>query len=141
MKRNINMNFIGKHLQLIDILLLTVFVGAAVGLYFDVPARLQGTSVNERPSQPYTCPMHPEVLSDQPGNCPKCGMALTAVFEAENSNAHGGCGAAEQHGCCPKPEASKLTLPPGHPPIDMPQTHAGCAAASETAPSPATSSK
>ena len=24
----------------------------------------------------YTCPMHPEVVSDQPGNCPKCGMAL-----------------------------------------------------------------
>jgi len=24
----------------------------------------------------YTCPMHPEVTSDQPGTCPKCGMAL-----------------------------------------------------------------
>src|SRR5258707_222701 len=24
----------------------------------------------------YTCPMHPEVVSDQPGACPKCGMAL-----------------------------------------------------------------
>jgi len=24
----------------------------------------------------YTCPMHPEVISDKPGNCPKCGMAL-----------------------------------------------------------------
>ena len=24
----------------------------------------------------YTCPMHPEVLQDHPGNCPKCGMAL-----------------------------------------------------------------
>ena len=24
----------------------------------------------------YTCPMHPEVRSDQPGRCPKCGMAL-----------------------------------------------------------------
>lgn len=24
----------------------------------------------------YTCPMHPEVKSDKPGNCPKCGMKL-----------------------------------------------------------------
>ncbi len=24
----------------------------------------------------YTCTMHPEVLSDKPGKCPKCGMTL-----------------------------------------------------------------
>jgi len=24
----------------------------------------------------YTCSMHPEVKSDKPGDCPKCGMAL-----------------------------------------------------------------
>ena len=24
----------------------------------------------------YTCPMHPEVRQDEPGDCPKCGMAL-----------------------------------------------------------------
>ncbi len=27
----------------------------------------------------YTCPMHPEVIQDHPGNCPKCGMALEPV--------------------------------------------------------------
>ena len=24
----------------------------------------------------YTCPMHPEIVQDHPGDCPKCGMAL-----------------------------------------------------------------
>ena len=24
----------------------------------------------------YTCPMHPEVVQNGPGKCPKCGMAL-----------------------------------------------------------------
>lgn len=30
----------------------------------------------EPPGTTYTCPMHPEVRQDHPGNCPKCGMAL-----------------------------------------------------------------
>ena len=30
-------------------------------------------------SMTYTCPMHPEVIQDHPGNCPKCGMALEPV--------------------------------------------------------------
>ena len=36
----------------------------------------------------YTCPMHPEVQQDHPGNCPKCGMTLelktTSAVEEEN---------------------------------------------------------
>lgn len=27
----------------------------------------------------YTCPMHPEVVSDQPGKCPECGMNLEEI--------------------------------------------------------------
>ncbi len=36
----------------------------------------------------YTCPMHPEVRQDHPGNCPKCGMALEPIIpldEEDNS--------------------------------------------------------
>ena len=28
----------------------------------------------------YTCPMHPEIQQNQPGNCPKCGMTLEHVI-------------------------------------------------------------
>jgi hypothetical protein len=31
------------------------------------------------PGTIYTCPMHPEVRMDRPGNCPKCGMKLQPV--------------------------------------------------------------
>ena len=30
----------------------------------------------------YTCPMHPEIRRDQPGNCPKCGMTLEPLMPA-----------------------------------------------------------
>ncbi len=36
------------------------------------------------PNQTYTCPMHPEVTSDKPGHCPKCGMELVAKSDANH---------------------------------------------------------
>jgi YHS domain-containing protein len=42
----------------------------------------------------YTCPMHPEVQQDHPGDCPKCGMALepktvtAGTADEENTELH-----------------------------------------------------
>jgi P-type Cu+ transporter len=42
-----------------------------------------------QPGTIYTCPMHPEVQQDHPGNCPKCGMSLEPMLptleEGENA--------------------------------------------------------
>ena len=40
-------------------------------------APAKGAAETAKPSKVvYTCPMHPEVTSDKPGKCPKCGMDL-----------------------------------------------------------------
>ena len=37
----------------------------------------------------YTCPMHPDVKSDKPGKCPKCGMKMEKKMMAkEHMHAH-----------------------------------------------------
>jgi hypothetical protein len=38
-----------------------------------------GAAPQPTPKTVYTCPMHPEVRSAEPGKCPKCGMTLVPV--------------------------------------------------------------
>ncbi|WP_102959981.1 heavy metal translocating P-type ATPase [Mangrovicella endophytica] len=43
------------------------------------PERYRGERPKAEPAPAgtqYTCPMHPEIIRDAPGDCPKCGMAL-----------------------------------------------------------------
>ena len=36
-----------------------------------------------QPGTQYTCPMHPEIVRDEPGSCPKCGMALEPMVPSD----------------------------------------------------------
>ena len=52
----------------------------------DVPRAAPGEHAHPAPAPgaesetvAYTCPMHPEVRSAEPGTCPKCGMTLVPV--------------------------------------------------------------
>lgn len=47
-------------------------------LHSDLPQ----TPVAVEGASSYTCPMHPEIVQDGPGNCPICGMALEPVMAA-----------------------------------------------------------
>jgi len=33
----------------------------------------------------YTCPMHPEIIRNKPGSCPKCGMTLVPMEPSDNA--------------------------------------------------------
>jgi hypothetical protein len=50
--------------------------------YAPPPDRLRGPVPLEESGEPtgqWTCPMHPEVIEQKPGKCPKCGMDLEEV--------------------------------------------------------------
>ncbi len=44
------------------------------------PAPAPAPVAQGKPGTVYTCPMHPEIRQDHPGNCPKCGMSLEPVL-------------------------------------------------------------
>lgn len=74
---------------------LVVVVGAGVGGWYaqrttpHTHALVKMT--DEHGKTDYTCPMHPQVRQDQPGNCPICGMKLVAREDrSASASASGG---------------------------------------------------
>ena len=51
----------------------------------EIPARKTAAKAGA-----YTCVMHPEVVSKEPGKCPKCGMKLTAQKASPTAKPGGG---------------------------------------------------
>jgi|Deesub1362B_J571_1020462.scaffolds.fasta_scaffold02268_3 Cu(I)/Ag(I) efflux system membrane fusion protein/cobalt-zinc-cadmium efflux system membrane fusion protein len=81
--------------KLILLLCTTLLTGIIIGglaVYFIKPGNIKKDSVETEkfPSgkteiQLWTCPMHPEVITDEPGDCPKCGMKLVPVKQKVSS--------------------------------------------------------
>lgn len=66
-----------------------------VGLMFvSLPTRLYGQEMKQMQTTKdaptkYTCPHHPEVVSDKPGKCPKCGMDLVPMKHTASTTKQG----------------------------------------------------
>ena len=43
----------------------------------------QHNNISQQTATIYTCPMHPEIIKDKPGNCPKCDMKLVPVKQTD----------------------------------------------------------
>jgi Cu(I)/Ag(I) efflux system membrane fusion protein len=58
----------------------------------------------------YTCPMHPSVVSDQPGQCPICDMSLVPMSEArkasQKTTSHEQASASDEYYCPMHPEVT-----------------------------------
>lgn len=50
------------------------------------PVRGAAVSADTSADTIYTCPMHPEVQQNHPGNCPKCGMTLEPVIPLDEDD-------------------------------------------------------
>jgi hypothetical protein len=79
------------------ILILTVAALLGAGAMWSAQHSQQSTAVGDRKVLYYTCPMHPNIKYDKPGDCPICGMKLQPVYaDTTNTNAP----AATPAGCC-----------------------------------------
>jgi len=57
-----------------------------VPVYFLFISGGSSTDITLNEKQLYTCGMHPDIISDEPGNCPICGMKLVPVKNTSQSD-------------------------------------------------------
>ncbi|MGH9798981.1 MAG: SCO family protein [Blastocatellia bacterium] len=77
------------------IFLILVLMSAALPITEAVEVNAQARPNPPQKAERYTCPMHREVLSEKPGSCPKCRMALRLVADKPDSGAMPVAGSAD----------------------------------------------
>ncbi|NIV17250.1 MAG: YHS domain-containing protein, partial [Woeseiaceae bacterium] len=51
--------------------------------YFYASGNAEKAQQAVQPGTQWTCPMHPEIVRDEPGSCPLCGMALEPMVPSD----------------------------------------------------------
>lgn len=51
--------------------------------YFYASGNAASVGQQAQPGTQWTCPMHPEIIRDEPGACPICGMALESILPSD----------------------------------------------------------
>jgi RND family efflux transporter MFP subunit len=74
------------------LLVALVLVAAGIGGYLAYRQRARASAPAAKAGQLWTCPMHPQIIRDEPGNCPICGMALEPVPESARESAQAAAG-------------------------------------------------
>jgi hypothetical protein len=91
-----DMNFIGRHLNAIGLLLLVSFASAAGALYWDVPKKIKDARAATKPKVAEACVVH------------MAKPAATAAAESSCTRAVAATGAKE--GCCSTEVAPETTV-------------------------------
>ncbi len=69
-----------------------LFLGLVFTSFFNLMNAQETTTKKNNTEQQvgkkYTCPMHPEIVTDKPGKCPKCGMALVEKKGTKKDGMH-----------------------------------------------------
>jgi Cu(I)/Ag(I) efflux system membrane fusion protein len=93
-----------------------MFVSAVIKSALAGDGRAAPTGVEGK----YSCPMHPQVLRDEPGQCPICEMRLEQIPRPSvpvNHSEHGAQSQAKEYACPMKCEGAKTYPEPGSCPV------------------------
>ncbi|MFB3883304.1 MAG: efflux RND transporter periplasmic adaptor subunit [Armatimonadota bacterium] len=73
----------------VALLIILVLIAAGAAGYLALRHRHSTEATAAKSGELWTCPMHPQIIRSQPGNCPICGMTLVPVQKTEVKTSEG----------------------------------------------------